>query len=126
MTTILETLFFTKHLLADFIFQTVYMLGKSKSGTAWIMPLSAHCAVHAGMSLGIILMFSPQHFWLAGVEFVAHFIIDRIKATYKLPAGVWAPEEKGKYLSMYYMAFGIDQYFHALTYISMIAVIKLA
>lgn len=113
------TLMFTKHLFADFMLQTVYMLGKGKAGTAFILPLSAHCAVHAGFSLVIILMFNPSMYWLAGVEFVCHFVIDRLKCLYKLPAGTWAPELRGQYLSKYYTAFGIDQWAHAITYISL-------
>jgi hypothetical protein len=112
------TLMFIKHFLADFVWQTPYMLGKGKKGTAWIMPLSAHCLVHAGLSALIIAVFNPAMIWLAGLEFVAHFVIDRIKATYKLPEGQWAPEMKGKYLNKHYVALGADQLAHALTYIA--------
>src|SRR6478609_9784850 len=105
-------LFGLKHWLADFPLQSVYMLGKGKSGLAWIMPLLAHCAVHAGLSLLIILFVNPSMFWLAGAELIAHFGIDRTKCLYKLPQGVWAPEVKGIYLRKYFMAFGLDQRAH--------------
>jgi hypothetical protein len=113
-------LMFTKHLAADFSLQTLYMLGKGKPGLDFILPLSAHCAVHAGLSLVIILLFNPSMYWLAGVEFVLHFTIDRLKCLYKpWPAGAWSPELRGKYLSQFYTAFGVDQWAHAITYIGM-------
>lgn len=117
---ILLVLFPVKHFLADFPLQTPYMLKKGKGGFEWILPLGAHCAVHAVMSWMIILFVRPEMAYLAVIEFFAHFIIDRIKATYRLPAGTWANEEKGKYLSKYYYAFGLDQLMHQLTYVAMI------
>lgn len=109
-----------KHFLADFPLQNVYMLGKGKKGIDWILPLGAHCSVHMILSGMIIAVYNPAYLWLAIVEFFAHFMIDRMKATYKLPAGQWAIEEKGKYLSKYYLAFGLDQLAHGLCYCAMI------
>jgi hypothetical protein len=109
-----------KHFLADFPLQTVYMLGKGKTGLAWILPLSAHCAVHAGLSLIIILFVNPSYFWLVGLEFIAHFIIDRAKVSYKLPQGPWNSSDKGKYLARYYIAFGLDQMAHQICYIILV------
>lgn len=117
---VLLVLFSFKHFLADFPFQTVYMLGKGKKGLDWILPLASHCLVHAGMSAIIIAVYNPAYLWLTLVEFLAHFVIDRIKATYRLPAGQWENEMRGKYLSQYYFAFGADQLAHQLTYILMI------
>jgi hypothetical protein len=113
-------LFQIKHFFSDFPLQSVYMLGKGKTGLAWIMPLSAHCAVHAGLSLLIILFVNPSLFWLVLAEFGAHFVIDRSKCLYKLPQGAWAPEDKGKYLTKYYMAFGLDQLAHQGCYMLMV------
>lgn len=111
----------TKHLFADFMLQTPYMLGKGKPGTAFILPLSAHCLVHAVFSLLIILLFNPAFAWLAAAEFVAHFVIDRLKCLYKpWPTGTWAPEVRGKFLSQYYTAFGIDQWAHGICYAIML------
>ena len=106
-----------KHFLADFPLQTVYMLGKGKKGLEWILPLGAHCSVHMILTGMIIAVYRPSMLWVAVAEFVAHFIIDRVKATYKLPVGQWANEEKGKYLSKYYFAFGLDQMSHQFCYI---------
>jgi len=120
---ILMMMFIIKHFLCDFPLQTPYMLGKSKSGMDWILPLLAHSSTHALFSLGILILFQKtEFFWLAGIELIAHFIIDRIKATHKLKEGVWAPHERGKYLTQYYVAFGLDQTAHYLTYAAMIFV----
>lgn len=118
MTLVLLTALFVKHFVADFPLQTGYMLGKGKPGLAFILPLGTHCAVHMILTLMIIICFNINFAWLAVAEFFAHFLIDRAKATYKLPAGAWAPEEKGKYLTKYYYAFGLDQLAHGLCYIA--------
>lgn len=113
-------LFHMKHFFADFPLQTVYMLGKGKGGLAWVLPLSAHCAVHAALSLLIILFINPSLFWITGLEFLAHFAIDRCKVLYKLPTGQWEGADKGKYLAKYYTAFGLDQMAHQICYVIMV------
>src|SRR5262249_37291025 len=72
--------FETKHLFADFFLQGEYMLGKFKR-QGWQLPLAAHCAVHAAFTLAICLLVRPELFWLAGVDFSVHFVMDRIKAS---------------------------------------------
>lgn len=120
MTLIMFILLHVKHFLADFPFQTPYMLGKAKKGFAWLLPLTSHCAVHAFFSALIITLFKPQMVWVAGIEFIAHFIIDKLKVSYKLPQGQWDNSVKGQYLSKFYMAFGADQLAHQLTYLLMV------
>jgi hypothetical protein len=113
-------LFCLKHFFADFPLQTTRMvMGKGKPGLAWISPLSAHCGVHAALSFLIILFVNPSMFWLAGVEFFVHMAIDRAKTQYKLPQGDWG-KDKGKNLSRYYFAFGLDQLAHQLSYVILI------
>lgn len=117
---ILFILFHLKHFLCDFPLQTTYMLGKGKQGLQWILPLGTHCLVHVAFSMAIIVIFKPEYLWLSWAEFCAHFLIDRIKVLYRLPKGVWKDDEKGRYLSKYYQAFGLDQMAHQLTYVLMI------
>lgn len=114
---LLMVAFQVKHYLADFPLQTVYMLGKGKKGTDWILPLASHAAVHSVFTLIIILLHSPAHAYLALVDFALHFVIDRIKATYKLKEGAWEGSEKGALLGKYYAALGKDQMAHHLTYV---------
>lgn len=75
-------LFQIKHLLADYPLQTPYMLGKFLD-KGWVKPLASHCAVHALMTTIIVYFFTFSLFWtimLACFDFVAHFIMDRLKA----------------------------------------------
>lgn len=75
-----------KHFLADFLFETEYMLGKFKL-KGWIAPLSMHCYVHALFTLVIALIvgwrnLSPSYcLLLSTIDFILHFLIDRIKAS---------------------------------------------
>ncbi len=90
---ILLIVFQFKHFIADYPLQTPYMLGKFKD-KGWVLPLASHCAVHflftffiVGLTLrsstsnqlGLTLMFG-----LAVLDFMIHFIMDRIKASPKL------------------------------------------
>jgi len=76
----LLVLYQVKHFLADYPLQTPWMLGKFKDGWAFLGPLAAHAGVHAVCTLIIALCFNPRYFWLAGVDFILHFLMDRIKA----------------------------------------------
>lgn len=116
-TYLLLVLFQIKHYLADFPLQTGYMLGKGKKGTAWILPLIAHSGVHAIFTLVIALLANPRVAWVALLDFTLHFIIDRVKALYKLKEGTWEAHERPMLLTKYYAAFGKDQLAHQLTYI---------
>lgn len=96
----LMLIFEIKHFICDYPLQTEYMLGKFKS-QGWEAPLAAHCGVHATATFLITLaffLFFTTHTWalplaliLAGIDFGAHFLMDRIKA---------APDLLGKYESL--------------------------
>lgn len=70
-----------KHFLADFILQGQYMLGKFKKGWDFALPLLAHCGVHFVFTIMIIYAVAPGMEWLAYIEFLVHFLMDRIKAS---------------------------------------------
>jgi hypothetical protein len=69
-----------KHFLADYIFQGRYMLQKFRPDWGFFFPLAAHVSVHAVMTLAILLVFSPGLWYLAFLDLVVHFVMDRIKA----------------------------------------------
>lgn len=77
----LLVIFQIKHFVCDFPLQNAYMLGKFKGGKDWILPLVAHCGVHALFTLGICAVINYQLWWLALVDFALHFVMDRIKAS---------------------------------------------
>ncbi len=83
MTHILYIIFFIKHGLADFPLQTDYHMKKFlKEG--WVVPLAAHCGVHALFTFPICYIYSRSFLfslWLVAIEFVIHFSMDRIKAS---------------------------------------------
>lgn len=94
-----------KHFFCDYLLQTDWMLGKFKPGVGWILPLAAHCAVHATATFLLamfvytaMLVFAFQLPWysalelivsakmafcfmLANFDFSVHFVMDRIKAS---------------------------------------------
>src|SRR6185312_14014674 len=73
--------FQVKHYLGDFPLQTQYMLRlKSAPGWQFAIPLAVHCFVHAAMTLAIVMLVRPSLWWLAGVDFACHFLMDRIKS----------------------------------------------
>ncbi len=73
--------FLVKHFISDYLLQGSYMLGKFKPGWDFLPPLIAHCSVHAGFTLGLVLLYhKPGLEWLALMDFCIHFVMDRIKA----------------------------------------------
>lgn len=108
---LLLIIFQIKHYMADFLLQGTYMLGKFKGGTEWIIPLSAHCFVHMTFTFIILIYFSMSSLWyLAAIDFILHFVMDRIKAS----PNIW-----GRYNfenKKYWYALGFDQMFHHLTH----------
>ena len=113
---ILLIVFNVKHFFGDFVFQTSYMvLGKAKEGWGFIKPLSLHCLVHVALSGAIIVCVDFRFLWLVPIEFVIHFIIDRLKS---------GPRYGGKFPmmkfpKMFWALFGLDQFLHQLTYIGL-------
>ena len=121
-------LFETKHLFADFFLQNEYMLGKFRQ-SGWVKPLAAHCGVHAAMTLAICLAFRPELAWLAAVDFVVHFTMDRIKASpfmlgrYKALSAreiVSATPEERRHNKYFWWSLGFDQYVHQLTNLALV------
>jgi hypothetical protein len=106
----LLVLFEIKHFLADFPLQREYMLRKQLPGWEFMVPLSVHCSIHAIMTLAIVLSVGAQFWWLAALDFVVHFVMDRIKS---------GPRYLGRFHDLNRPAFwnclGFDQMVHHLT-----------
>jgi hypothetical protein len=110
---LLAAAFSLKHFLADFVLQTKWIaLGKDRRD-AWLMPLGAHVATHAGLAFAIILVVAPRLWWLALVDFAVHFTIDRGKSIVSR-WGQWGPQD-----GPYWWLFGFDQLLHQLTNIAL-------
>jgi len=123
--------FETKHLLADFVVQTKYMLGKFNA-VGWAGPLAAHCGLHAGMTLVIALWFNPALWWLAALDFAIHFAMDWFKASprmlgrykYLCPSEhATASAEQKRADKLFWVTLGFDQYIHHLTNFLIVALL---
>lgn len=114
----LVIIFQVKHYLADFIFQNVYMLQKSRPNWDFVWPLAIHCSVHALFTLAIVWWCNPTLWWLAILDFASHFTMDRIKA---------GPRYLGRFSDMrtkgFWVTFGLDQMVHHLTHLYIIWVL---
>jgi hypothetical protein len=107
---ILLIAFQVKHFIGDFPLQREYMLRKTVAGWGFVAPLALHCLVHATLALIIIVAVKPSLWWLSLVDFVVHFIMDRIKS---------GPKYLGRYndhdKSSFWNCLGFDQMVHHLT-----------
>lgn len=101
-----------KHFFADFVFQNVWMLQKASPGWDFVPPLSIHCGIHAAITLTVALYVNPALWWLAAIDFVVHFTMDRLKA---------GPRYLGRFHDIrgkaYWVTFGFDQMVHHLTHL---------
>lgn len=108
-------LFQFKHFVADFMLQREYMLRKTLAGWDFLLPLSTHCFVHGAGTAIIVAYYKPELWWLALLDFIIHFFVDRIKS---------GPRYLGRYndpkQSIYWNIFGLDQMMHHLTHIYII------
>jgi hypothetical protein len=103
--------FQVKHFIADFLLQNVWMLQKSRPGWDFVPPLAIHSGVHAGLTFAAAMYVNPAYWWLAILDFVVHFTMDRIKA---------GPRYLGRYHDVrgkaFWVTFGLDQMVHHLTH----------
>lgn len=107
-----------KHYIADFPLQREYMLRKTKANWDFLGPLGMHSLVHGLGTLVICFIFAPHLWWLSIIDFVVHFVVDRIKS---------GPRYLGRYndlsKSSFWNILGLDQMAHHLTHIYIVYVI---
>lgn len=104
-----------KHFICDYPLQNQYML-KKMNDSDWVKPLAAHAGVHSLFTFLIIFAFGGigLAFLMAILDFVIHFVIDRIKA--KTSKGVSPSESK------FWRYLGLDQMAHHLTHYTIILI----
>lgn len=107
---VLLVVFQIKHFIADFPLQREYMLRKTDPTWGFLGPLTLHCFVHSMGALTIALIFRPELWWIMIIDFVIHFIMDRIKS---------GPKYLGRFNDIrkqsYWNCLGFDQMIHHLT-----------
>jgi hypothetical protein len=114
-------IFLAKHLAADFILQTAWMANGKEQPTGWLFPLLAHVLVHTVATAIIFALLAPAYIWMAAVDFVVHFAIDRAKGLLNRFFDN-DPTKTG-----FWWLLGIDQTLHHLTHLGfaiLIAVVK--
>ena len=104
-----------KHCLADFYFQTSWMVSGKGKEKGWILPLAAHSLTHGGLTIVIVAFYSgsiPFGLIIGGSEFAGHFCIDRIRAS---------PFIFGRFkdtsAAVFWKLLGADQLAHQLCYL---------
>ena len=103
---ILLVVFQIKHFICDYPLQIQYMLGKMNK-TGWIFPLLSHSAVHAFGTFVIVSFYDIYlAIYLALIDLVLHFIVDRLKASPKI-GGRFKLEQP-----YFWWALGADQMTH--------------
>ncbi|MEO0879968.1 MAG: DUF3307 domain-containing protein [Pseudomonadota bacterium] len=108
-----------KQLLADYVFQTIWMVnGKGRAGAGFIFPLFVHVFLHASLTLAIVAVIDPSLWYLAVVDFAVHFVIDRLKSGPRWFGRIDDPSRQA-----YWALFGLDQMAHHLTHYAIIWVI---
>lgn len=114
----LIALFLIKHFIADFPLQIQWMVfGKGKV-KGWILPLLAHASVHGALTAFILMFYVNILTALAigGLEIIAHFSIDRVKASPNLLGGF-----KDISNPVFWWCLGADQLVHGLCYVAIVS-----
>jgi hypothetical protein len=114
-------IFLAKHLAADFFLQTSWMANGKEQPTGWFLPLLAHVATHTILTGLIFAVLAPAYVWMAAVDFVVHFAIDRAKGLLNRFFDN-DPTKTG-----FWWLLGIDQTLHHLTHLGfalLIAVLR--
>lgn len=103
--------FVAKHLCADFFLQTKWMAIGKEGESDWLQPLAVHAAIHAVGTLVVVLIAAPSFWWLALVDFVVHFAIDRGKGVICRRCGLYPT------MPAFWWAIGTDQALHQITHL---------
>jgi hypothetical protein len=110
--------FRVKHVTGDFLLSSWSARDKSKPfGQGGFKALCIHVGVHAVGTLIVMMIFAPRFWWLAIVDFIVHFTIDKFKALLNNKMG-WTYKDNA-----YWRLFGIDQEAHHLTHLAYIVLI---
>lgn len=108
-----------KHFLADFPFQTEYMLRKTAKDN-WLFPLLSHAFAHGlGTAIVLTLILKPgmsigSIYLLGLLDLLCHFFIDLWKARFAR----YPISDK-----RFWIALGFDQFLHQLTYLLIAALV---
>jgi hypothetical protein len=112
---VILTLLMTKHIIADYFTQYSWMIEDKGTYGAW--GGIAHSGWHGALTFfvlsitGIPLFFS---FLMGVLDTVIHYHVDFVKSN------VWKKKKLGPTDQLYWVAHGVDQFAHFLTYVLII------
>lgn len=112
---ILLLLFQIKHMLADFVWQTGWMV--HNKGTYGHAGGIAHAGLHGLLTFPVLIwtpMIAAVALGIAVVESILHYHIDWTKDRLLKQTG-WTPQDKG-----FWTLTGLDQFAHQLTYVAIL------
>jgi hypothetical protein len=98
-----------KHLIADFVLQTTWMAIGKDQRKGWERPLLAHCLVHLGVAMALILIIAPRFWFVALIDFAIHIVVDRAKGLCSSHFDVTMEHP------WFWTLIGVDQALHHLT-----------
>ncbi len=108
-----------KHFLADFVFQTQYQFKSKHIYGHWGGLL--HAGIHGVCSLPLFVILPVTDISLAAIvisgEVVVHYHLDWLKKNFILNAKLTTKNKR------YWIAFGLDQLLHIMTYIVMVYIV---
>lgn len=115
---VLYLAFRLKQLTGDFLLSSWSARDKEKPfGKGGFRGLCIHAGIHAICAFIVLIVLAPAFWWLALVDFVIHFWIDKAKACFNHKMG-WTYNDNN-----YWRLFGIDQEAHNLTHLGYIVYI---
>lgn len=117
---VVSLLFLAKQFVADFLLQTGWMAHGKERAVDWLAPLGVHAGVHGLATAAIALWLAPHLAWLALVDFVVHFGVDRAKALANRRLGA-TPDR-----SVFWWLIGLDQTLHHATHLGFVVVLVTA
>jgi len=118
-----------KHFLCDYPLQFGVMLNKFKR-TGWVKGLALHAGIHAISTAFILFKLTELAYYnillLTALDFIAHFAIDRLKASPKLLGRFKSINDPAVYVkasfkhklsnALFWYSLGLDQTLHHLTH----------
>lgn len=105
--------FLAKHFLADFVFQTNWMVTGKDRPEGWFVPLAVHAGVHGAITAALFLAVAPSLAWLGLADALVHGTIDRMKSV------ITRQKELTPRQTTFWWFFGADQTLHHLTHVGL-------
>lgn len=118
MTLLLVTLFFIKHTIADYFMQYSWMIKDKGTYGAW--GGIAHSGYHGLLTFGVLILFISDLLLVIALsiaDMLIHYHVDYVKSNF------WKEKKLTAMDQAYWVAHGVDQLAHFLTYIGIIYIL---